>query len=95
MRKLSVIFFSLLLLSCQNVFAVNEKHAITPNDFSSEDEFNFNDNSYYITDEQLQDAQEIDVIENKTDLRTKIIDSGHFTSDTATKTYIPINKIQK
>ena len=95
MKKLSVIFFTLLLISCQNVFAVDEKNATTPNEVPSESEFNFNDSSYYITDEQLQEAQEIDVIENKTDLRTKIINSGHFTSDTATKTYIPINKIQK
>ena len=54
---------------------------------------NFEDNSHYISDEQLQDAKEIEVIDNNTSFWSRVINSGHFSSDTATKTYIPINKI--
>ena len=90
MKIISALFLGLLLFVSQNAFALDENK-----DYNFDKEFNFEENSYYITDEQLQDAKEIDEISPKTDLRTKIINSGHFTSDTATKTYIPINKIQK
>ena len=95
-RLISILLFGLLLLNSQAIFAdeqkaVSEKTNSTAEEFS--EDFNFNDTSYYITEEQLQDAKEIDQIEEKTDFTSKIINSGHFTSETATKTYIPINKI--
>lgn len=58
-------------------------------------DFNFSDAANYLTDEQLQDAQEIDQIDDKSSWIDKIINSSHFSSKTATKTYIPINKVQK
>lgn len=58
-------------------------------------DFNFSDSSNYLTDEQLQDAQEINEIDDKSSWLDKIINSSHFSSKTATKTYIPINKVQK
>lgn len=89
MKKITLLFLSVLVLGFQASFAVEENKDVDL------DDFNFDYNSSYITDEQLQEAQEINTIENKTDFRTKVINSGHFFSDTATKTYIPINKIQK
>lgn len=58
-------------------------------------DFNFTNTTNYLTEEQLQDAQEIDEIDEKVGFWQKIINSSHFSSGTATKTYIPINKIQK
>lgn len=103
-RLISVLLFGLLVMSTSVSFA-NEKNpasetnanAQQTDNFSEqvfdEDDFNFNDVSNYLTDEQLQEAQEINEIEEKSSFSSKIIDSGHFTSETASKTYIPINKV--
>ncbi|MBR3605892.1 MAG: hypothetical protein IKL52_07675 [Candidatus Gastranaerophilales bacterium] len=61
----------------------------------SDENYDFNSTSQYLTEEQLQDAQEIDQIDDKAGFWAKVINSGHFSSNTATKTYIPINKVQK
>ncbi len=103
-RLISVLLFGLLVMSTSVSFA-NEKNpasetnanAQQTDNFSEqvfdEDDFNFNDVSNYLTEEQLQEAQEINEIEEKSSFSSKIIDSGHFTSETASKTYIPINKV--
>ena len=103
-RLISVLLFGLLIMSTSVSFA-NEKNpasetnanAQQTDNFSEqvfdEDDFNFNDVSNYLTEEQLQEAQEINEIEEKSSFSSKIIDSGHFTSETASKTYIPINKV--
>ncbi len=103
-RLISVMLFGLLFLNAQ-VFAQTETNSNAPEQKTqtvneevpiSEEEltkdFNFTDTSY-LTDEQLQEAKEVNDIEEKTSFSSKIINSGHFTSGTATKTYIPINKI--
>ena len=43
----------------------------------------------------MQDAKEVDDIEHKVGFWEKIVNSSHFSSNTATKTYIPINKVGK
>ena len=103
-RLISVLLFGLLIMSTSVSFA-NEKNpasetnanAQQTDNFSEqvfdEDDFNFNDVSNYLTEEQLQEAQEINEIDEKSSFSSKIIDSGHFTSETASKTYIPINKV--
>ena len=62
---------------------------------ASSEDFNFSNSSNYLTDEQLQDAQEIHEIDDKSSWIDRIINSSHFSPTTATKTYIPINKVQK
>ena len=62
---------------------------------ANDENFDFTDTEQYLSDEQLQDAQEIHDIEDNSGFWAKIINSSHFSSGTATKTYIPINKIQK
>lgn len=95
-----MLFFGLLLLSLNQCYAVDSNYDDTPETqvkFQheySEDDFNFNDSSSYLTDEQLQEAQEINEIDDNVGFWAKIINSSHFSSGTATKTYIPINKIQ-
>ena len=103
-RLISVLLFGLLVMSTSVSFANENNSASETNanaqqtdNFSEqvfdEDDFNFNDVSNYLTEEQLQEAQEINEIEEKSSFSSKIIDSGHFTSETASKTYIPINKV--
>ena len=103
-RLIPVLLFGLLIMPTSVSFA-NEKNpasetnanAQQTDNFSEqvfdEDDFNFNDVSNYLTEEQLQEAQEINEIDEKSSFSSKIIDSGHFTSETASKTYIPINKV--
>ncbi len=97
LRLISFILFSLLLLNTQAFCAQtdeNQTRAVDKKVYTEED-FNFNDNSYYISDEQLKDAESIDQIEDRnSSFWSKIINSSHFSSGTATKTYIPINKVQ-
>lgn len=64
-------------------------------ELNANSDFNFSESVNYLTEEQLQDAQEIDQIDDKSSWLDKIINSSHFSSKTATKTYIPINKVGK
>ena len=96
--------FSLLLLGLLTLnLSVVAKDRISPVAHTQEyyemnatdENFDFSSTAQYLTEEQLQDAQEIDDIDDKSGFWAKVINSGHFSSTTATKTYIPINKIQK
>ena len=57
-------------------------------------EYNFEDNSYNVSDEQLQNTSSENILEKdaKVSFWSKVINSGHFSSNTATKTWIPVNK---
>ena len=96
MKKiLAIVFFGLLTLNTGMVFAVNNSNAAKEQSqytYDVNDDFNFEDNSYYISDEQLKDIEDINKIEDETNFETKVINSSHFSSGTATRTYIPINK---
>ena len=95
--------FSILLLGLLTLnLTVFAKDRIAPvahtqeyYEMNANGDFNFSDSANYLTDEQLQDAQEINEIDDKSSWLDKIINSSHFSSKTATKTYIPINKVQK
>lgn len=93
-RFISALLFGLLLLNSAQLFA-QEQSSVSTKSANEEtfEGYNFNDTSFYITDEQMQEAKEIDQIEENSSLTSKIINSSHFTSQTATKTYIPINKV--
>ncbi len=96
MKKiLSVVFFGLLMLNTCPIFAADNSDAAKEQSqytYDVDDDFNFDDNSYYISDEQLKDIEDINKIEDETNFETKVINSSHFSSGTATRTYIPINK---
>jgi len=97
-KIISLLLFTLLTLN----ISVLAKERISPVSHTQEyyemnandADYNFSDGANYLTDEQLQDAQEVDEIEDKKTFIDKIINSSHFSSKTATKTYIPINKVQ-
>ena len=95
MKKL--LMLSILALFMFNFQLVEAKTNITEtpvSDVIQEEEYDFN-SSYYLTEEQIQDAKEVDDIEHKVGFWEKIVNSSHFSSNTATKTYIPINKVGK
>lgn len=96
-KLLTLILFSVFALNVQFVMARETQTNVNVNSQTqvSEEDYNFNDSSVYLTDEQLQDAEQIDEIDDKdTSFIKKIINSSHFSSDTATKTWIPINKVK-
>lgn len=97
-KIISLLLFTFLALN----ISVYAKERISPvantqeyYEMNANEEFNFSDSANYLTDKQLQEAQEIHEIDEKTSWLDKIINSSHFSSKTATKTYIPINKVQK
>ena len=95
MKKIySIFFLTLLFLNSQIIFAQQET-LNKPFESYTEEDFDFTSKSNYINDEQLQAAQEINEIEDNSSFWSKIINSSHFSPNTATKTYIPINKVGK
>lgn len=97
-KTISLLLFGLLVINA----SVYAKEKISPVNHTQEyyetnvdwNNYDFS-NSSYLTEEQLQEAQEVNDIDDKSSFIDKIINSSHFMPDTATKTYIPINKIQK
>ncbi len=96
MKKIfSLFMLCSLTFVCGNAFAVqndNYSDGQSGYTYDLDENYNFDDNSYYISDEQLKDIEDINKIEDETTLETKVINSSHFSSGTATRTYIPINK---
>ena len=94
---------SLLVLSLMITSVCVAKDRISPvahtNEYyemnANSQDYNFENTTNYLTEEQMKDAQEIDNIDDNSSFWDKIINSSHFSSNTATKTYIPINKVQK
>ena len=101
----SALLFSLLLLATPFVSAkesigdVANYNTKYEHEYTEDYDFNENldDNSFYISDEQVQEMNSADVdinaVEEKTTFTQKVINSGHFSSDTATKTWVPLNKV--
>ena len=91
----TLLFLGLLMFSFQQSYALDNaqpQKEKTQYSYDLDEDYNFDDNSYYVSDEQLKDIEDINKIEDETTLESKIINSSHFTSGTATRTYIPINK---
>ena len=98
-KLISILLFAMLTMNL-SVFAKDRispvAHTQEYYEMNANDEnFDFTGSNEYLTDEQLQDAQEIHEIDDKAGFWAKIINSSHFSSNTATKTYIPINKVGK
>ncbi len=99
-KYITLFMLSLLLLNAQNVFAKQKDTLAQPSNTQSysydvDEDFSFDENSYTISNEQLEDAQDIDKIEDKdAKFDDKVINSSHFSAGTATRTWIPINKIK-
>ena len=107
MKKIvSLLMFGLLLLSVSSVSARESigdvENFNTKYDHEYSDEYDYIDDSvdedsFYISDEQVQEMntpEDINQIEEKTTFTQKVINSGHFSSNTATKTWIPLNRVK-
>ncbi len=105
MNKINTILLSgLLIASFQCAFAAD--YVTNPegvNDVNSSfdskvRDANFEDFSYNVSDEQLtkETATTDDLLQQdkKVSFWQKIVNSSHFSSQTATRTWIPINKAQ-
>lgn len=95
MNKIATfILFSFLVMT--NASFAKEtivNHGLTNDETYQETDFDFEKNSYNISDEQLKDLENIDKIEDENvGFWQKIINSSHFSSGTATRTWIPINR---
>ena len=106
-KIVTLLMFGLLLLSVPTVGAkesigdVANFNTKYDHEYTDEYDYDFNantdDNSFYISDEQVQEmntAEDINQIEEKTTFTQKVINSGHFSSNTATKTWIPLNRVK-
>ncbi len=94
-KLISLLFFGLMLLNVHTAVAKEQPNVQQNNSkytYDVNDNYNFDENAYYINDEQSKASQDIDKIEDDSTFDTKIINSSHFSSGTATKTYIPLNK---
>ena len=104
-KNIISLMFALLLVSAPAVIARESIGDVanfdTKYDHENIEDYDFNenldDNSFYISDEQVQDMNDttdINQIEEKTTFDQKVINSGHFSSTTATKTWIPLNRVK-
>lgn len=94
-KKISILLAAMMLFGFQFCQAAdNVKKYNSSDDFDAKaNEYNFEN----VSDEQLQqivDGENSLKEDSKASFWSKIINSSHFSSGTATKTYIPINKIQ-
>ncbi len=100
MNKISTLLLSgMLLISFQSVIAADYGTPTTTTSLDSQvRDANYEDFSYNISDEQLtkESASTENLLEQdkKVSFWQKIINSSHFSSKTATRTWIPINKAQ-
>lgn len=99
LKFISVSLFCLMCLSTMSVYAKNNAEqakadAKSNYTYEADENFNFNDeNSYNISDEQLENTKDIyNDLDERQSFMQKIINSSHFSSGTATQTYIPVNK---
>lgn len=55
-------------------------------------DYNFENVSNEITNAELEEASKPEPVEEKQSFRSTVVNSSHFSSNTATKTYVPVNK---
>ena len=92
----SILLSSLLLVSVQVTFAETAKQDKAASFDAAVKEYDFENNSYNISDEQLhiESGEESLQKDRKASFWSKIINSSHFSSNTATKTWTPFNKTE-
>ena len=97
MKKItSLLLTSLLLLSVQATFAATASQDKSASFDAAVKEYDFENNSYNISDEQLhiESGEESLQKDRKASFWSKIVNSSHFSSNTATKTWTPFNKAE-
>lgn len=95
MKKYTTLLLSAVLLLGVSNLAFADTNANQKSFDEAVKEYNFENNSYNVSDEQLQATSSTDDIlqkDSSVSFWSKVINSGHFSSNTATKTWIPVNK---
>lgn len=87
LKIITILVFGALLLYPQSIAA---EEVNTNND--SNYDYNFDENSFNINDEQFKEVEEVETENEKQSFTSKVINSGHFTSNTATRTWIPFRR---
>ena len=87
LKIITLLMFSALLLYPQSIAAQEINTTGTTNY-----DYNFDENSFNISDEQFKEVEEVETDNEKQSFTSKVINSGHFTSNTATRTWIPFRK---
>ena len=108
-KIITLLMFGLLLLNVQTVSARESIGDVANFDTKYEHEnienYDFDapvdENSFYISDEQVKSVSDDDDatvdpkhVEGKMTFWQRIINTGHFSSNTATKTWIPVNRVE-
>lgn len=89
MNKKAILIFLCFALTGIQVLAKDYNKNKTEKTDTTFEEYSFDKNQYFSDEELKVNSGNEDVIEKAT-FRDKLINSSHFTSTTATKTYIPM-----
>lgn len=87
LKIITLLMFSALMLYPQSIAAQEINTTGTTNY-----DYSFDENSFNISDEQFKEVEEVETDNEKQSFTSKVINSGHFTSSTATRTWIPFRK---
>ncbi len=96
-KLMTVIVLSVALIGANASFAATQNKDASASFDAAVKEYDFENNSYNISDEQLQnevDTGNLIESDKKVSFWQKIVNSSHFSSKTATKTWIPLNKAE-
>ncbi len=88
LKIITLLMFSALLLYPQSI-AAREINTTGTTDY---DYTSFDENSFNISDEQFKEVEEVESDNEEQSFTSKVINSGHFTPNTATRTWIPFRR---
>ena len=98
MKKLStVLILGFALMNLNLTFAADQKKDAAASYDAAVKEYDFESNSYNVSDDQLQNSivnEDLIQKDQKQSFWAKVVNSSHFSSKTATKTWIPVNKAE-
>ena len=95
-KNTTVLLFTLLLLGTQVGFAASSSDSSSYNYEKTARDYDFENNSYNISDQQIEADIQTNTLQQdkKASFWSKIVNSSHFSSNTATRTWIPLRKAQ-
>ena len=97
-KIITLVMLGLMLVNAQIAFAKQKDTLAQPSNTTSsydvDENFTFDENSYYVSDQQVDEAQNNGKLENTKTFDDKVVNSSHFSSKTATRTWMPFNRIK-
>ena len=93
LKNITLVLFTAMLFLPLDASA---QDAIVGREVSDNDTVNYSydidENSFNVSDEQFKEVQEVEQENEKQDFNSKVINSSHFSSGTATRTWIPFRR---